>query len=71
MLMTEIQKVTTHPERCDVRNPSTIENEKIRERMSQATPRFVDPAKFDEAVEQRDREYIRQLKALYLSEELP
>ena len=49
----------------DVRNPSAIENEKLRERMSQATPWFVDPERFDEAVEQRDREYIRRLKALY------
>ena len=49
----------------DVRNPSAIENEKLRERMSQATPWFVDPERFDEAVEQRDREYIRRLKELY------
>ena len=53
----------------DVRNPGAIENDKIRERMSQGTPWFVDPAKFDEAVERRDREYIRRLKALYGSEE--
>ena len=51
----------------DVRNPSAIEDAKIRERMSQATPWFVDPAKFDEAVEQRDKEYIRRLKELYWS----
>jgi len=49
----------------DVRNPGAIENEVLRERMSQATPWFVDPARFDEAVEQRDREYIRRLKELY------
>ena len=49
----------------DVRNPSAIENEKLRERMSQATPWFVDPENFDKAVEQRDREYIRRLKELY------
>jgi hypothetical protein len=53
----------------DVRNPGAIENDKIRERMSQGTPWFVDPAKFDEAVERRDREYLRRLKALYWSEE--
>jgi 3-hydroxybutyryl-CoA dehydrogenase len=54
----------------DVRNPGAIEDEKIRERMSQATPWFVDPERFDEAVEQRDREYIRRLKELYWSKGL-
>jgi 3-hydroxybutyryl-CoA dehydrogenase len=49
----------------DVRNPSAIENEVLRERMSQATPWFVAPEDFDKAVEQRDREYIRRLKELY------
>ena len=49
----------------DVRNPGAIANEKLRERMSQATPWFIDPDRFDETVEQRDREYIRRLKALY------
>jgi len=28
-------------------------------------PWFVDPEKFDEAIEKRDREYIRRLKELY------
>lgn len=51
----------------DVRNPSRIENEKLRERMSEAKPWFIDPEKFDEAVEERDREYIRRLKELYWS----
>ena len=37
--------------------------------MSEGTPWFVDPEKFDEAVEARDKEYIRRLKALYWSEE--
>lgn len=49
----------------DVRNPRAIENEKLRERMLEARPWFVDPAAFDEAVECRDRAYIRRLKALY------
>lgn len=49
----------------DVRNPRAIENEKLRERMLEARPWFVDPAAFDEAVERRDRAYIRRLKALY------
>jgi 3-hydroxybutyryl-CoA dehydrogenase len=53
----------------DVRNPTPIENDKIRERLSQGTPWFVDPARFDEAVERRDREYIRRLKELYGSKE--
>lgn len=54
----------------DVRNPGAFENEKIRQRMSQATPWFVDPERFDEAVERRDREYIRRLKELYWSKGL-
>ncbi len=39
--------------------------EKIRERMAEGKPWFVDPEKFDEALEKRDREYIRRLKTLY------
>lgn len=54
----------------DVRDPAAITNDKIRERMSQGTPWFVDPDHFDEAVEERDREYIRRLKALYWPETL-
>ena len=54
----------------DVRNPSAIEDEVLRERMSQATPWFVDPERFDEAVEERDRAYIRRLKELYWPEGL-
>jgi len=54
----------------DVRNPGAFENEKIRQRMSQATPWFVDPERFDEVVEHRDREYIRRLKELYWSKGL-
>ncbi len=54
----------------DVRKPSASENEKIRQRMSQARPWFVDPERFDEAVERRDREYIRRLKELYWSKGL-
>lgn len=49
----------------DVRNPRAIENEKLREQMLKAQPWFVDPANFEEAVEKRDREYIRRLKELY------
>ena len=43
--------------------------EKISERMAEGEPWFVDPNKFDEAVEKRDREYIRRLKELYRSDE--
>ena len=43
--------------------------EKISERMAEGKPWFVDPNKFDEAVEKRDREYIHRLKELYRSEE--
>ena len=42
--------------------------EKISERMAEGKPWFVDPNKFDEAVEKRDREYIRRLKELYPSD---
>ena len=41
--------------------------QKIRARMAEGKPWFVDPGKFDEAIEKRDREYIRRLKALYRS----
>ena len=54
----------------DVRNPQAIENEKLREQMLKAEPWFLDPATFDEAVEKRDREYIRRLKELYWKDEV-
>ncbi|MEM7029918.1 MAG: 3-hydroxyacyl-CoA dehydrogenase family protein [Chloroflexota bacterium] len=53
----------------DIRNPSAIQDPKLRARMSEGTPWFVDPEKFDEAVEARDREYIQRLKTLYWSNE--
>ena len=43
--------------------------EKIRQRMAQGRPWFVDPGRFDEAIEKRDREYIRRLKELYWSKD--
>ena len=49
----------------DVRNPAGNPNERLRQRLSEGTPWFVDPAHFDEAVEERDREYIGRLRALY------
>ena len=54
----------------DVRNPQAIENEKLREQMLKGEPWFLDPATFDEAVEKRDREYIRRLKELYWKDEV-
>ena len=49
--------------------PSVEVTEKIRERRAQRKPWFVDPGRFDEAVEKRDREYMRRLKELYWSKE--
>ena len=49
----------------DIRVPRSIANEEIRTRLAEGTPWFVDPEKFDEALEKRDREYIRRLKELY------
>ena len=43
--------------------------EKIRARMAEGKPWFVDPQQFDAAIEKRDREYIRRLKILYSSKE--
>ena len=43
--------------------------EKIRQRMVRGKPWFVDPERFDEAIEKRDREYIQRLKELYWSKE--
>ncbi len=48
---------------------STEADEKIRQRMIQGKPWFVDPERFDQAIEKRDREYIRRLKELYRSKE--
>ena len=54
----------------DVRNPQAIENDKLREQILKAEPFFLDPAAFEEAVEKRDREYIRRLKALYWQDDV-
>ncbi|MFC1942784.1 3-hydroxyacyl-CoA dehydrogenase family protein [Chloroflexota bacterium] len=43
--------------------------EKIRGRIVQRKPWFVDPEKFKDAVEKRDREFVRRLKALYPAKE--
>lgn len=39
--------------------------DRIRRRYAEGRPWFVDPAKFDDAVEKRDRDFIRRLKELY------
>ncbi len=39
--------------------------EKLRKRLAQGLTWFVDPNKFEEAIEVRDREYARRLKELY------
>ena len=59
---------------ADVRSPRRAKSadeatEKIRARMAEGKPWFVDPEQFDEAIEKRDREYIRRLKVLYNSQE--
>ncbi|MEM7130436.1 MAG: 3-hydroxyacyl-CoA dehydrogenase family protein [Chloroflexota bacterium] len=54
---------------ADARNRKPSENPKIAERMAEGKPWFVEPEKFDEAVEKRDREYIRRLKELYWKDE--
>ena len=51
----------------DIQAPGNIANEKIRGRLAEGTPWFVDPERFDDALEKRDREYIRRLKELYRS----
>ena len=48
--------------------PSEAVTQKINARRAEKRPWFVDLDKFDEAIEKRDREYIRRLKALYRSE---
>ncbi|MEZ4707346.1 MAG: 3-hydroxyacyl-CoA dehydrogenase family protein [Caldilineaceae bacterium] len=54
---------------ADVLNRRPSDNDKIRARMAERRPWFVDPDKFEEAVEKRDREYIRRLKELYWADE--
>lgn len=51
----------------DIRSPRSIENEKIKNRLAEGNPWFINPERFDEALEKRDREYIRRLKELYWS----
>ncbi len=44
-------------------SPNNID--RVRQRYAEGRPWFIDPEKFDEAVEKRDRDFIRRLKALY------
>ena len=48
--------------------PTEEVTERIRARRAEKRPWFVDPETFSEALERRDREYIRRLKTLYGSE---
>ena len=54
---------------ADARNRRPSDNPQIAERMAEGKPWFVNPEKFDEAVEKRDREYIRRLKELYWTDD--
>jgi len=63
---------------ADAGNPPTEKREpepsrdvirKIARRRAQKEPWFVDPEQFAEALEKRDREYIRRLKRLYGSDQ--
>ena len=63
---------------ADIRTPWLAEpesepvdetTEKLRVRMEEGKPWFFEPEQFDEAVEKRDREYVRRLKELYRSGE--
>jgi hypothetical protein len=44
---------------------SDEDREKIKERYASGKPWIIDPDRFDELVEARDREYARRLKDLY------
>jgi len=39
---------------------------KVRQRYAEGRPWFINPEKFDEEIEKRDRDFIRRLKALYV-----
>ena len=45
--------------------PLDEDTEKYRARMEEKKPWFFEPEQYDEAMEKRDREYIRRLKMLY------
>jgi 3-hydroxybutyryl-CoA dehydrogenase len=54
----------------DVRGSWASANEQMKQRLANGRPWFIDPERFDEALEVRDREYARRLKALYWRETL-
>jgi 3-hydroxybutyryl-CoA dehydrogenase len=54
----------------DVRGSWASANEQMKQRLANGKPWFIDPARFGEALEARDREYARRLKALYWPETL-
>jgi len=49
----------------DVRGSWASANEQMKQRLANGRPWFIDPERFDEALDARDREYARRLKALY------
>lgn len=50
-------------------DPTNEIDKKISKHLKERKTWFVNPEKFDEAVEKRDREFIRRYKALYMSKE--
>jgi hypothetical protein len=46
---------------------TTEEVEKIRQRIAEGTPWFIDPGKLDEENEKMNRKYLRNLRELYWS----
>jgi 3-hydroxybutyryl-CoA dehydrogenase len=54
----------------DVRGSWASANPQMKERLANGKPWLIDPARFDEALDARDREYARRLKALYWPETL-
>jgi 3-hydroxybutyryl-CoA dehydrogenase len=49
----------------DVRGSWASANEEMKQRLANGKPWFIDPDHFDEALEARDREYARRIKAPY------
>jgi 3-hydroxybutyryl-CoA dehydrogenase len=54
----------------DVRGSWASANDQMKQRLANGRPWFIDPLRFGDALEARDREYARRLKALYWPETL-
>ena len=54
----------------DVRGSWASANEQMKQRLANGRPWFIEPDRFDEALDARDREYARRLKALYWQDTL-